>query len=187
MADATPKTPKKKREKIARGGVGTKGQVKGRRGATPLINEERIDRIVTAIQAGNFYEPAAKFGGITYSSLRNWMKRGELEFERREDGEEPNLDEDLYVKIFEGVTRAETESEMYHVLKWRDHADADWRASSEFLARRHSSRWARKDEMVVRGDAEQPILVRLVAGLQEETLKKIGEKSETVIDVEANE
>jgi hypothetical protein len=104
-------------------------------------------RICDAVSAGNYYEPACLYAGISYQSLRNWIQRGE----KAKSG--------IYFEFVEALTRAEAECEVRMVAQWRSAMPTDWRAIRDFLERRYPERWGRKERVTVAGDPEAPLYI----------------------------
>ena len=108
---------------------------KRRVGRPSKLTPEVKKRLIDAIKAGNYYEPACKFAGIDYSTFRKWMQKGE----QAKSGQ--------YFEFFEEVTRAEAEAEARMVAQWQSQIPQEWRAARDFLARRYPERWAQKDKI----------------------------------------
>jgi transposase len=87
-------------------------------------------KLLKALAAGNHYEPACAYAGISYQTFRNWMKRGET----ASRGE--------YLEFFETVQGAIAQGEIASVAKIKKAEDSDWRAAAWMLERRHPDRWA---------------------------------------------
>lgn len=99
-------------------------------GRPTKLNKETTGKIIEAIRAGSYYEPACRAAGIHYSTFRRWLERGEKAKSGR------------YHEFREQVTRAEAESEIAIVEMWKDQMPRDWRACRDFLARRFPQRWS---------------------------------------------
>ena len=54
-----------------------KGEVIRMAGRPSKLTSEVKARLVQAIEAGNYYEAACGYAGITYTTFRNWMIKGE--------------------------------------------------------------------------------------------------------------
>lgn len=129
-----------------------------------LTSEVRA-RLVQAIEAGNYYEAACGYAGITYTTFRNWMIKGE------------NAKSGTYREFFEAITRAETVAEVRMVAQWQQHMPEDYRAIRDFLERRFPDRWGRKDKVqqeisgpgggAVRAEVEHSGAVDLFARIRE--------------------
>lgn len=104
-------------------------------GRPSKLTPEVKARLVQAIEAGNYYEAACGYAGITYTTFRNWMIKGE------------NAKSGTYREFFEAITRAETVAEVRMVAQWQQHMPEDYRAIRDFLERRFPERWGRKDKV----------------------------------------
>jgi transposase len=104
-----------------------------------------------AVAAGSYYADAAAYAGITYTTFRNWMLRGENAGRGMRDAP--------FLALFEAVTRAEAEAKVLALTKWRTAFDTDWRAIQMFMERRYPNEWGRKDRIefseLLRKDAER--------------------------------
>lgn len=85
-------------------------------------------RILAALAEGNYRSAAAKHGGISYETLRQWIRRGEA-------GEEP------FAKFVADVLEAEANAEVEAVGEMRRAEPKEW------LARRYPNRWAKKENL----------------------------------------
>lgn len=107
---------------------------KGKGGRPTKLTAETKERLVRAIQQGNYYEPACKYAGITYSAFRQWMKKGEA-------------GEPKYAQFFEDIKKAEAAAEIRMIQEWQRQAPEDWKAIATFLERRYPDRWGKKDRI----------------------------------------
>lgn len=124
-------------------------------GRPSKFTAETRQKLITSVKAGNYYETACKFSGITYATLRSWLTRGEkASFEDPENLSDEDLD---YLAFYEAMAEAEAAAEMTAVLHWRAQMPSDWKASRDFLARRHPNRWGSKVEVTV-NQIDQQIL-----------------------------
>ena len=93
---------------------------------------ETRQRIVQAIELGATYELAAAYGGISYDSLRDWLKRGE----KSKDGD--------YLQFFEDVKRAEGKAAVTWLAKIEKAAsEGNWQAAAWKLERRYPRQYGR--------------------------------------------
>ncbi len=80
-AQKTPKKPKSPQKTgvdqktVTSGTAPAKDSSKG--GRPTSFTEDNKSKILTAIAAGNTLENSAQYGGITYETLRAWLKKGE--------------------------------------------------------------------------------------------------------------
>jgi len=131
---------------------------------TPEIQK----KIIEAVKAGNYYEAACAYAGVSYSTLRGWIVKGE----KAKSGK--------YLKFLEAVRQAEAEAEARIVLQWQKAMPEDWRAAQAFLERRYPERWGKKDIVKHQGDNENPITytVKFVDGHPDPDHREIREVSE---------
>ncbi len=96
---------------------------------------DRIERILTALRAGNTRKVACSYASIDQDTLTNWMHR--------------------YSDFSERVKKAEDEAEMTSVTIIRQAARENWTAAAWWLERRKSQDWGK----VVRVDIEARIRI----------------------------
>ena len=119
---------------------------------TPEIQK----KIIEAVKAGNYYEAACAYAGVSYSTLRGWIVKGE----KAKSGK--------YLKFLEAVRQAEAEAEARIVLQWQKAMPEDWRAAQAFLERRYPERWGKKETHVVEGgDQKKPIKLQVEGNIDE--------------------
>ena len=104
-------------------------------GRPTKLTPERQNRLVEAIQAGNYYKVACAAAGIDYSTFRLWMQAGEAKKNPR------------FSEFFEAITRAEAAAEDSAVRMWQQAMPTDWRAAQMFLERRHPDRWGKQERL----------------------------------------
>jgi transposase len=104
-------------------------------GRPSKLTPEVVKRLTEAIRDGNYYEAACGYAGITYTTFRNWMIKGE------------NAKSGKYREFFEAIMQAECEAEVRMVAQWQQHMPEDYRAIRDFLERRFPDRWGRKDKV----------------------------------------
>jgi transposase len=103
---------------------------------TPEVEE----RIVAAIRAGNYAEPAARSAGISPATYYRWLKRGE------------EASRGIYRAFHDAVRRAEAEAEVHAVAVIRRAMGDDWRAAAHYLERRYPDRWRRRETVEHEGE-----------------------------------
>lgn len=119
-------------------------------GRPSKLTEEVKNRLLDALRMGNYYEAACAYAGVSYSTLRGWIVKGE----KAKSGK--------YLKFLEAVRQAEAEAEARIVLQWQKAMPEDWRAAQAFLERRYPERWGKKETHVVEGgDEKKPIRVEV--------------------------
>ena len=99
---------------------------------TPEVQE----RIVTAIRAGNYAEPAARSAGISEATFHRWIERGKQGLA----GHLPRVPS-------RRSQRAEADAEVHAVAVIRKAMPDDWRAAAHYLERRYPERWRRHETL----------------------------------------
>lgn len=112
-------SPRKKAKKAGKSGT------TGRRMARTVLTKERRQRIVEGIEKGFTRSLAARYAGISESTLYKWLADGR---ERKTPAA---------TELAEAVTRAELASIAKHVGNIENAGSGDWRASAWLLERRH--------------------------------------------------
>jgi transposase len=125
------------------------------------LNNDIQERIVRAIQAGNYQETAARFGGIGVSTFYKWMARGL---------EEP---ESKYGEFREAIENAKAQAEVFDVALIDQAAkDGSWQAAAWKLERKFPHRWGRVQRTEISGPDGQAVKVEVDA--KTELLKALG-------------
>ena len=93
------------------------------RGGVSAFNQQRADRLVTMLRAGNTVVAACRAVGIADQTFRHWMRRGLR-------GDEP------YASWRSRVDSARGEAEVRHVSQIAAAAAEDWRAATWMIDRR---------------------------------------------------
>lgn len=110
--------------------------------------------ILEHLKQGNYIGTACQASGITYRGFRGWQKRWE----------EGDPAADRFALFFEAVPIAIAAGEAYALADLRRGAPG-WQAQAWFLERRFPSRWAKKDQLIIKG--------KDVAKLSDEELESI--------------
>lgn len=94
-------------------------------------------RIITALEAGNYFETACEAAGISASTGHEWMARG-----RGTSNTRPQTE--LYAQFAEAVERASSKAEIDNLnLINKAARDGTWQAAAWWLERRFPNRWGR--------------------------------------------
>ena len=109
---------------------------------TPKLKKDFLD----AIAAGSHYEPACAYVGISYTTFRQWMQRGQGTHSRKSSAE--------YVDFVEAVHLAEAKGEISAIAAIRGATKKDWRAAAWMLERRHPDRWSVTQKIQLQLEAE---------------------------------
>lgn len=132
-------------------------------------------RIVDAILAGSYLEPAAAMAGVSKATLYRWLRRAdEVEAKALEhaEGDVGAVDvyelvdpaEWLYLDFRHALKSAEAYSELGLLERVRG-AGEGWQAFMTILERRHPSRWGRRAVLdhTIKGELESRSTVEIVA------------------------
>jgi len=111
-------------------------------GRPSKLTAEVKERLFAAVRTGSHYEQACIEAGITFTTFRNWIKRGE--------GTHPTESQTPeHIQFFEEAMRAEVTGEISLIATVRKAAASDWRAAAWILERRHSDRWANTQRLEI--------------------------------------
>ncbi len=107
------------------------------------LNPERTRALLDALRAGCFVPTACRAAGISRSTLRRWLERGQS---RAEDDAPYRTFRREYHKAL-----AEVEAEAVQTIRRAGSEDVagSWQASAWFLERRFPARWRKKTEAPV--------------------------------------
>lgn len=142
--------------------------------AKTKLTEERKNKVLEAIRAGNTKETAAALAGISEATLYNWLAKGREEEspdlegktvkELRTMAKQHNvkgagkmntaqLKEAIYkacnifADFLEEMNMAEAAGMAEHVRNVKNAGLEDWRASAWFLERRDPANWSKRDRL----------------------------------------
>lgn len=135
------------------------------------LNDKTHDVIVRSIKSGSYATVAAGAAGISASTFRNWMERGEMEEARIDEGFDPNPDEKKYLDFKKDVETARAQAEINAVKAVKMSAEnGTWQAAAWYLERSFPQRWARNriEEIIEEKDNADPqlALTKLLARLE---------------------
>ena len=105
---------------------------------------------------------AAAIGGVTYTTLNNWMKKGE------------SASSGAYVEFLEAVKKAEAEAEALRVSRIsKAGKEGNWQADAWYLERRYPDRWGKRVQEVTGKDGGPLEYVQRVQELTDSELERI--------------
>jgi hypothetical protein len=97
------------------------------------LTKEVQDRILQAVQAGNYLDTAAQFAGIDPSTMRRWVIKGEA----------PDAP-DAYREFCVAIKGARASAEVRSVALIQNAAsNGTWQAAAWYLERSYPDRWGR--------------------------------------------
>jgi transposase len=108
-------------------------------GRPTKLTPEIQDKIIDAIQAGNYQDAAARYAGIDPATYYRWMSKGE-------DPDSP------YSEFREAIERAKAAAEVESVAIIKLAArDGTWQAAAWWLERTRPQKFGRKERYEVTG------------------------------------
>lgn len=126
------------------------------RGRPSAFNQERAERLINAVRAGNYYATAAAYAGISYSTLRRWILKSE-------DADAPPE----YIAFREALEKARADAEVAALAKIQKASnEGAWQAAAWYLERSHPDRWGKREQnrLEITGEGGGP--VRVVGGFE---------------------
>jgi len=125
------------------------------------INPTIQAELVKMIQAGNYMETAAAFVGISISTMRDWIRRGEREAQRFIDDPKarPIKSETPFMEFSAAIKKAQAAAEIRDVIIIGDAARESWQAAAWRLERKYPEKWGRKDRHEVSGPSGGPVQI----------------------------
>jgi hypothetical protein len=122
------------------------------------LNDDVRNRIVLALEAGNYQDTAAQYAGVSKAAFYNWMERGRNERDRIGDGQAADPKEAIFVEFVDAVENARASAEVRAVANIAKAAnDGTWQASAWYLERSHPQRWGRFQRTEISGPEGGPI------------------------------
>lgn len=129
-------------------------------GRKTLLDDDKMERICTALRAGCYIDEAAGAAGVTGTTYHNWMNRGRTERDRRAAGLPEDEHESIFVDFLESVEKAQAEAAVDHLKNIAAHAaDGSWQASAWILERKFPRKWGRMDRTEHTGPEGGPVRV----------------------------
>lgn len=127
------------------------------------LTKETKERILQAVQAGNYLDTAAQYAGIDGSTMRRWVAKGEA------SAAEP------YRSFCTALKSARAAAEVRSVALINQAATGGtWQAAAWYLERSYPERWGRtRVEITGSGDQGAPIRVEISAEALEAKLRAL--------------
>jgi hypothetical protein len=109
------------------------------------LDSPKIDTLVNALRAGNYFEHACSFAGLAPSTVYRWLERGRKEQEAVSKGKDPNDDEGHYVELCNTIEKARAEAIVRNVgLIQKAANDGTWQAAAWWLERTMPQQFGRQ-------------------------------------------
>ena len=118
-------------------------------GRKTKLNPEVQDRIVQALEAGNYFDASCEFAGVTSRTGYHWLERGQAEIERRDkpnvrEGTKQWKTEEIFLQFFHAVTQASANVEIRTIAEIQKQSREDWRAAAWFMEHRYPKKWGKQ-------------------------------------------
>jgi len=75
-------------------------------GRPRTISAEITEKVAEALRVGHYITTAAALAGVRSATIHDWVRRGVREAERREQGKEPDGNEEAYVEFSYTIEKA---------------------------------------------------------------------------------
>lgn len=106
------------------------------RGRPTKFTDEVKEKLLQAIRDGNYWQAACGVAGVDYTTVRKWITLGTL------------AQKGKFFDFFNAIKDAEAEAEARAVKQWQTQMPNNWQAARDYLERRFSDRWGRRDKLV---------------------------------------
>ncbi len=103
-------------------------------GRTTILTPDITKKVTDAVRAGAYLSVAARYAGISYATMMNWLKRG-----REASGRGGR--EQIYRDFVDEIEMAEAAGEVAANLQWRAAWAKDWHAAEKWLQVRYPERY----------------------------------------------
>lgn len=120
-------------------------------GRPSKLTPETRSNLLEALRRGSHLETACQATGVSYFTIREWVRRGEGRHSRASTPE--------YEKFAAEIKQAIADAEIVLVSKVRAAADRDWKAAAWILSHRYSERWSDRHRVSI--EVEQRLEVEL--------------------------
>lgn len=147
-------------------------------GRPSMFTEERTQKILEYLGAGNYIDTACAAAGISHTTFYNWMDRGKQERDRlRATSSEPAPDEAPYVAFVDAVEKAQADAEARNVAIIQKAAvTGTWQAAAWWLERTRPKKYARMEKAEITGPEGGAVRVDVSTEELERKIAKIQEK-----------
>lgn len=144
-------------------------------GRPTKFTPERVERFLTAIKAGHYRNTACDYAGISFQTLRNWIKIAEG----------PDAPPE-YLEFLDSLKKAEADAEVFDLALIRRAATGEkdettgeylvkpqWQAAAWRLERKNPEKWGRRDATKVEltGADGGPLDVRVALGVDQTAIE----------------
>lgn len=159
--------------------MATKRTPTGRKVGRPsMFTEERRNKIIEYLTAGNYIDTACAAAGISTTTYYNWMERGKNERDRiTATSSDPLPDEAPYLEFVASIERAHADAEARNVAIIQKAAiTGTWQAAAWWLERTRPKKYARMEKAEITGPEGGAVRVDVSTEELERKIAKIQEK-----------
>lgn len=149
-------------------------------GRPTKFTPETTDKLLSALKSGNYRSVACKYAGISFQTLRNWIKIAES----------PDAPVE-YVEFLDALEKAEAQAEVVDISIIRQAAhNGQWQAAAWIRERKNPERWGRRDvsKVELTGADGGPVDVRVGMGVDPASILGLAaalEERARAVEVEA--
>lgn len=144
------------------------------------LENPKIQNLITALRAGNYFEHACAYAGIASSTAYRWLERGRREQQSQADGNKPNSIEQHYLELCETIEKARADAIVGNVAIIQNAAKAGtWQAAAWWLERTMPNQFGRqlKAEVTTGMSHRERNALKRKAEKQRTTLEELAKKS----------
>lgn len=121
------------------------------------LTPELIEKMIPAIEVGNYIETVCQAHGISRNTYYLWLKKGESAKAKT-----------IYRYFYDMVKDAEARAEQKLIEEWREKLKESPTNYKDFLERRYPERWGKKETVKVEGgDKDKPIKLQVEGNIDE--------------------
>lgn len=114
------------------------------------LDDPKVQLLLTALRAGNYFEHACAYAGIAPSTAYRWLERGRKEQTDIEAGHEPEPDEAIYVELCNTIEKARADAVVANVAVIQNAArNGTWQAAAWWLERTMPNQFGRRQQLEV--------------------------------------
>jgi transposase len=127
-------------------------------------NKKLVDALCQNIMKGMPYRHACAAAGISYSTYRDWIRRGEAEMQRVDENPKASIrkDEAKYVDFVQSIREAEAVGMKQNLDRIADASkNGAWQASAWLLERRYPDEFGRKEKLDMKAEHSRGIKIEL--------------------------
>lgn len=102
--------------------------------------EGMVDKIIEVLEMGGTQQDAAVLAGVSYDTLKQWLRRGRRMREKFEDGGDVALTgywDKMYISLVEMIETKDAEERLKLLHRIHNFGEETWQANAWLLERKH--------------------------------------------------